>query len=431
MSFKLFGQFFENPSFEGPNQENSPPPGWWPCSRFSTPDTQPGEVEVTMPPSNGETYVSMRVRGELHDSAPPDFTNTRENVQTLLTKVLRQDVCYVLKADLAYATNAILFGLSVHTEPLLMRVWGGNAYCDTAELLGVSELVDNTEWKTFTMNLVPKESDYMYLYLEPNYAQDEPYHGMLLVDNLQMFESNVVSNVKQKLDTTIFENEPVILSASESCCYRWYPDYGLSCYNCQAPTATVPESETYRVNLSDTNNCYYVEEFRIKVINCDVIRQQQSRTIDVDVTPNQTISLEAGKGITYKWFPEEHLSCISCPFPVLQLEQSASYTCYITDEYGCEFEETFIINVELEIPNVITPNGDGYNDFFEIFGLPENHRLTIFDRYGNIILSTEDYRQDWDGKNADGSELPVDTYWYTLFIKKSGIEKNGYVFLKR
>lgn len=63
------------------------------------------------------------------------------------------------------------------------------------------------------------------------------------------------------------------------------------------------------------------------------------------------------------------------------------------------------------IPNVITPNGDGDNDTFEVLGLGKyaGNKITIFNRYGDHVLEQENYQNDW---NAPGQV--AGTYFYIL-----------------
>ncbi len=69
--------------------------------------------------------------------------------------------------------------------------------------------------------------------------------------------------------------------------------------------------------------------------------------------------------------------------------------------------------VELTIPNVFTPNGDGVNDLFVIRGIDlyPQHRLVIFNRWGNEIYKSNNYRNDWDG-----GTLSEGTYYYVLEV---------------
>ena len=64
-------------------------------------------------------------------------------------------------------------------------------------------------------------------------------------------------------------------------------------------------------------------------------------------------------------------------------------------------------------PNVMTPNGDGLNDTFTINGLElyANSKVEVYDRWGNVVYSNEDYKNDWNG-----DDLPEGTYYYILEV---------------
>jgi gliding motility-associated-like protein len=71
------------------------------------------------------------------------------------------------------------------------------------------------------------------------------------------------------------------------------------------------------------------------------------------------------------------------------------------------------------VPNVITPNGDGRNDAFEIQGLMSyttSREVTIMNRYGKVIYKNEAYdnAQPWDGKDQSGSLLADGVYFYVI-----------------
>ncbi|NJL74429.1 MAG: gliding motility-associated C-terminal domain-containing protein [Saprospiraceae bacterium] len=72
------------------------------------------------------------------------------------------------------------------------------------------------------------------------------------------------------------------------------------------------------------------------------------------------------------------------------------------------------------LPNSITPNGDGKNDqlIFDIIldgteQFPDN-QIIIFNRWGDIVYEAIPYQNDWDGKNEKGQDLPQGTYYYIL-----------------
>ena len=70
------------------------------------------------------------------------------------------------------------------------------------------------------------------------------------------------------------------------------------------------------------------------------------------------------------------------------------------------------------IPNAFTPNGDGINDIFRI--PPENKnvlvRFTIYNRYGQLVFSTDDNSKGWDG-TFKNKQQPMGVYVYDLIMK--------------
>lgn len=76
------------------------------------------------------------------------------------------------------------------------------------------------------------------------------------------------------------------------------------------------------------------------------------------------------------------------------------------------------------VNNILTPNGDGKNDYFVVKGI-ENYpsaKLTVFDRGGRLLYATTNYQNNWDGY-VNGSPLAEDTYYYLLDLGASGTIK--------
>lgn len=101
-----------------------------------------------------------------------------------------------------------------------------------------------------------------------------------------------------------------------------------------------------------------------------------------------------------------------------------AYTLKIT---GCRtYEYKTIVKFEicdLEIPNFITPNGDGKNDYFVIEGLNKypGSKLILFDRNNNKVFESNNYQNDFDGNN-----LPQGSYYYILKVNnKNQTTKEG------
>jgi gliding motility-associated-like protein len=70
---------------------------------------------------------------------------------------------------------------------------------------------------------------------------------------------------------------------------------------------------------------------------------------------------------------------------------------------------------DFTIPEGFSPNGDNINDAFVVKnGKGIKFSLEIFNRYGGLMYSNSDYRNDWKGTNPDGQDLPAGTYFYVI-----------------
>jgi len=85
----------------------------------------------------------------------------------------------------------------------------------------------------------------------------------------------------------------------------------------------------------------------------------------------------------------------------------------------------------LHIPNSFSPNRDGTNDQFVIRGLPENSILMVFDRSGKKVFGSDNYQNDWNGRDMDGNILETGTYWYVLMVPDLINDYKGFVYLKK
>lgn len=110
--------------------------------------------------------------------------------------------------------------------------------------------------------------------------------------------------------------------------------------------------------------------------------------------------------------------------------QSGLQTAYVREINLCSNDsQTFIV---LIAPKFFTPNGDTYNDFWEVKGLINypQAEVSIFDRYGKLISVLNITKLTWDGM-LNKYPMPADDYWYVLKIDETKPEKRGHFTLKR
>lgn len=103
-------------------------------------------------------------------------------------------------------------------------------------------------------------------------------------------------------------------------------------------------------------------------------------------------------------------------------------TFYVKDFYNCD---PVIVTVTVpNLVNVITPNGDGYNDVinYSELGYKKNLSFIVYDRYGNKVFEGTSFNNyTWNG-TIQGRKVPTQTYWYHISWDESSKEKPKIVF---
>jgi gliding motility-associated-like protein len=109
---------------------------------------------------------------------------------------------------------------------------------------------------------------------------------------------------------------------------------------------------------------------------------------------------------------------------VITLITSTQHGCYDTAYQNAIINPTFTFYV----PNAFTPNGDGENDTFGGTGIfIKEYKMTIFDRWGNLIYKTDTIDKPWDGKVNYTTTLAVqDTYVYLIEVTDFKKQKHQY-----
>ena len=189
--------------------------------------------------------------------------------------------------------------------------------------------------------------------------------------------------------------------------------------------AELSEEGNYTLTVGISNNGIYCENS----FDFELIRSVLPSIVDVeyrDLSDNNYIEiLVSGDG-------EFEYSIDGINFQVSNLFnklQGGTYTVYVRDVYGCgeDFKEITLI----DYPRFFTPNSDGYNDYWHIFGI-ENHPQTtvhIYDRYGKLITRLNADSTGWNGM-YNNVTLPSSDYWFMANLG-NGKTFAGHFTLKR
>ncbi|MBL0129068.1 MAG: choice-of-anchor L domain-containing protein [Flavobacteriales bacterium] len=148
----------------------------------------------------------------------------------------------------------------------------------------------------------------------------------------------------------------------------------------------------------------------------------------IECVPDSMLLVAVGAGgvgqLSYSWSTGDQ-----GPSTYVTMQVPGNYTVTVTDECGRTAQDVAIITVicDVTIPNVITPNGDGHNDYWEIDGiLYVSNTVRIFNRWGQEVYSASNYRNQWNG-----GDLPDGTYYYEVTVARKDKPYTGHLTILR
>ena len=216
--------------------------------------------------------------------------------------------------------------------------------------------------------------------------------------------------------------------------FSWSPATGVSNPAILNPVLSPVTTTTYTVT-GTTGACTVSRSFKVTVLSAVTV----SAGPDLTVFGGSSVQLQgSGSAGTYLWTPATGLSATNILNPIAKPAITTTYTLRITTTGGCTNSDDVLVTV---IPycvkplNAFTPNGDGINDKWLVTNgnCTKNIRVIVFNRYGNKVYESEDYKNDWNG-TYKGKPLPDATYYFTIrfiLINNDEVNLNGDVTILR
>lgn len=167
----------------------------------------------------------------------------------------------------------------------------------------------------------------------------------------------------------------------------------------------------YLLRIVDEKGCR--DSINLSIVEPDVIVVDAGPDITVDLGCSDMVNASVTSQnpiVEYIWSPQDSfLTCKDCLNPEILALGTTTYTLKAIDEFGCEGEDsmTFFVNDKkpVYVPNVFSPNGDGLNDYFNVFGgkaIKAIDELTVHDRWGNLVYKGapqfNDQGDGWNGR---------------------------------
>lgn len=248
-----------NPSFEGTPQPHITPTGWDICLPGFTPDTQPGSWTITLPASNGNTYLGL-----VQDPGIP----WQEGAGQTLSSPMIAGTDYHFTIDLA-TTNVNGYGIT--PGPVELQLWGGwsgGNGCSQVELLWHSGSITNLTWVTRSLQFTPSASYNHILFLVN--ALDLNFAPYIMLDNMTPIIPNTdvtyytYQSTSPALDfcagvTVQFTDSSYSPAGNTILAWSWNFGDGSPVNTNRNPSHAFPSPGTYQVTLEITDNipCTY------------------------------------------------------------------------------------------------------------------------------------------------------------------------------
>ncbi len=184
---------------------------------------------------------------------------------------------------------------------------------------------------------------------------------------------------------------------------------------------------SYKMTVRDANGCEQSQTGSLIAPIIPEIELGPDRTVELgdiirlDLTTSTLLD-------TFIWSAQPGLSCYNCPEPDAQALHTTTYQLTVTAPGGCTASDLVTVQVQdrrnVYIPNTFSPNDDGFNDQFTVYGGREVStikKLQVFSRWGELVFQQDnmlpnDESAGWDGRFR-GKDLPPGVFTWLAQVE--------------
>lgn len=206
-------------------------------------------------------------------------------------------------------------------------------------------------------------------------------------------------------------------------------------------------ARSYDVVVRDSTGCRAT--FKVDVPQPPLLQVNVGDDLEVNLGESQTLRaviVPSSKQVSYAWTPADStINCKTCPIITATPLNSTVYRVTVKDSSNCLAFDDVLLRVikrrPIYAPNVFSPNNDGVNDFFTLYGnqaAVKIKSLKVFNRWGDMLFTADNLplggdRVGWDG-TFRGKDMPPDVFVYVAvvsFIDGEEITVKGDITLMR
>ena len=188
----------------------------------------------------------------------------------------------------------------------------------------------------------------------------------------------------------------------------------------------INETGTYTVTVTNANGCSKNRSITVLPSNIATFT-----SIDVvDASENNSITVF----VTGEGDYEYALDNVNGPYQdsnTFEGVHPGFRTVYVRDRNNCGIVDKLVSVIGF--PRFFTPNGDGYNDTWQVYGVSAqfqpNSVIYIFDRYGKLLKQLDPKGPGWDG-TFNGDPLPTNDYWFAVTLQDGRVFRSHFTLKK-
>ena len=245
--------------------------------------------------------------------------------------------------------------------------------------------------------------------------EDDSFNCFGVVSFNAIVNPEIILDIEELYTICKYSELPLVLDGGNNTTWQWKKS------NSNIVLSTnryfeIPQTGNYSVIVtklinglicSESKN-FKVEEAEVPVLNLVESNEDGSIFVSVKGIATYTYSLDASN---YEGYGTSHTFSNLTP---------GIYNVFVKDASGCEIIIAKDIYV-FKFPKFFTPNGDGINDYWKIYGVSRDYfsklELAIFDRYGRLlrVLNLHQNQFGWDGV-FNKEKLPESDYWYKMTL---------------
>lgn len=161
---------------------------------------------------------------------------------------------------------------------------------------------------------------------------------------------------------------------------------------------------TYAVTITDAEGCSVTTSVSLDNPLPFTLVSPDNVTVDLGNTISLSVNYINGNPVSWLWTPSDNLTCPTCQTTDALSYNNMVYTVTAVSDMGCI--DTAVVRMLVDpkrvvfVPNAFSPNGDGANDYFEVYGNKEawkQFEVQVYNRIGEKVYESDDMNFKWDG----------------------------------